>query len=139
MKASLAAWGLMAWIACAGAGASARSLAWTASLDALSMDPHASNVSFTTAFVGNVYETLARFDGQNVDLSKVDVQYAEAKPRLKGRLDSDDESGNQRTAMLNALMALQAQPIGFASGGFSDNEREDASAQLLMRAFNSTP
>jgi len=26
------------------------------------MDPHASNVSLTTAFVSNVYETLARFD-----------------------------------------------------------------------------
>jgi hypothetical protein len=84
-------------------------------------------------------ETLARFDSQTVDLSKVDVNYADASPRLKGRLGADEDFGNPRTAMLNALMALQAQPIGFASGGFSDTERDDASAELLMRAFNHTP
>ena len=85
-------------------------------------------------------ETLARFDSQGVDLSKVGVQYADAGPRLKGRLSADDESANPRVAMMDALMALQAQPIGFASGGFSENELADnASAQLLMRAFNSAP
>lgn len=83
--------------------------------------------------------TLARFDSQGVDLSKVDVQYADASPRLKGRLGADEETGDPRIAMMDALMALQAQPIGFASGGFSDNEIEDASAQLLMRAFNHAP
>jgi peptide/nickel transport system substrate-binding protein len=55
-------WLLAATIALVGAGASAKTLQWTASLDALTMDPHASNVSFTTAFVNNVYETLARLD-----------------------------------------------------------------------------
>lgn len=85
-------------------------------------------------------ETLARFDAGPVDLSKVDMQYADASPHLKGRLAAEDEPVDARAAMLNALMALQAQPIGFASGGFSDNEAPDgASAQLLMRAFNTTP
>lgn len=82
---------------------------------------------------------LARFDSQGVDLSKVEVEYADASPRLKGRLGTDEESGDPRIAMMDALMALQAQPIGFVSGGFGDGEREDASAQLLMRAFNHAP
>ena len=33
-----------------------------ASLDALSMDPHSTNNSFTNAFVGNIYESLVRFN-----------------------------------------------------------------------------
>ena len=85
-------------------------------------------------------ETLARFDAGAVDLSKVDPQLADAGPKLKGRLSADEEPTDTRAAMLNALMALQAQPIGFASGGFSDNEANDgASAQMLMRAFNHAP
>jgi peptide/nickel transport system substrate-binding protein len=46
----------------AGIAANARTLTWAASADALTMDPHATNNSFTTAFVSNVYETLVRFD-----------------------------------------------------------------------------
>ena len=85
-------------------------------------------------------ETLGRFESNNVDLSKVDVQYAAVQPRLKGRQVADEDTANTRTAMLDALMALQSQPIGFASGGFSDNELTDnGSAQLLMRAFNAIP
>ena len=34
----------------------AKTFTWTASADALSMDPHATNNSFTNAFVGNIYE-----------------------------------------------------------------------------------
>ena len=45
-----------------GTVAAARTLTWAASTDALTMDPHASNNSFTAAFVGNIYETLVRFD-----------------------------------------------------------------------------
>jgi peptide/nickel transport system substrate-binding protein len=39
-----------------------QTLTWAASLDALSMDPHSTNNSFTNAFVGNVYESLVRFN-----------------------------------------------------------------------------
>jgi peptide/nickel transport system substrate-binding protein len=42
--------------------AQAATLTWSASLDALSMDPHSTNNSFTNAFVGNVYEALVRFN-----------------------------------------------------------------------------
>jgi peptide/nickel transport system substrate-binding protein len=42
-------------------GAAARTFTWAASTDALTMDPHATNNSFTAAFVSNVYETLVRF------------------------------------------------------------------------------
>ena len=62
MRRYLATLGLVAMAAGASTAAAGNSLAWTASLDALTMDPHASNVSFTTAFVNNIYETLARFD-----------------------------------------------------------------------------
>jgi peptide/nickel transport system substrate-binding protein len=44
------------------AAAAQQTLTWSASLDALSMDPHATNNSFTNAFVGNIYEGLVRFD-----------------------------------------------------------------------------
>ncbi|HET9977793.1 MAG TPA: ABC transporter substrate-binding protein, partial [Burkholderiaceae bacterium] len=39
-----------------------QTLTWSASLDALSMDPHSTNNSFTNAFVGNLYESLVRFN-----------------------------------------------------------------------------
>jgi len=41
---------------------SAQTLTWSASLDALSMDPHSTNNSFTNAFVSNIYESLVRFN-----------------------------------------------------------------------------
>ena len=44
------------------AACQANTLTWSSTLDALSMDPHATNNSFTNAFVGNVYEALVRFD-----------------------------------------------------------------------------
>ena len=37
-------------------------LTWSANLDALSMDPHSTNNSFTNAFVSNIYEALVRFN-----------------------------------------------------------------------------
>jgi peptide/nickel transport system substrate-binding protein len=62
MKGKLVAWGLAAALASISLAAAAKPFAWTASLDALSMDPHATNNSFTTAFTNNIYETLVRFD-----------------------------------------------------------------------------
>ena len=44
------------------ATAGAKTFTWTSSLDALSMDPYSTNNSFTTAFVNNIYEGLARFN-----------------------------------------------------------------------------
>jgi peptide/nickel transport system substrate-binding protein len=44
------------------AAAQANTLTWSSTLDALSMDPHATNNSFTNAFVGNIYESLVRFN-----------------------------------------------------------------------------
>jgi peptide/nickel transport system substrate-binding protein len=49
-------------LSCGLAAAQAQTLTWSASLDALSMDPHSTNNSFTNAFVGNVYEGLTRFN-----------------------------------------------------------------------------
>jgi peptide/nickel transport system substrate-binding protein len=49
-------------LSCGLAAAQAQTLTWSASLDALSMDPHSTNNSFTNAFVGNVYEALTRFN-----------------------------------------------------------------------------
>jgi len=42
--------------------ASANTFTWSSSLDALSMDPHSTNNSFTNAFVSNIYEGLVRFN-----------------------------------------------------------------------------
>ncbi len=44
------------------ATAEAKTFTWTSSLDALSMDPYSTNNSFTTAFINNIYEGLARFN-----------------------------------------------------------------------------
>jgi len=54
--------------------ASAKTLAWTAGMDAVSMDPHSSNSTFTNAFVTNVYESLVRFD----DKLKIEPALAES-------------------------------------------------------------
>lgn len=40
--------------------AAARSLSWSFAADILTLDPHASNNTFTNAFLDNVYETLVR-------------------------------------------------------------------------------
>ena len=42
----------------------AKPFVWTASADALSMDPYSTNNSFTTAFMTNIYEGLVRFNEQ---------------------------------------------------------------------------
>ncbi len=56
----LCALALSASLCCAAASAS--TLTWSASSDALSMDPHATNHSFTNAFISNIYESLVRFN-----------------------------------------------------------------------------
>jgi len=53
---------LAAVLSLAAAGASAANLTWSANLDALSMDPHSTNNSFTHSFVENIYEALTRFN-----------------------------------------------------------------------------
>jgi peptide/nickel transport system substrate-binding protein len=42
----------------------AKTLTWSFSSDILTMDPHASRVTFTNQFLANVYETLVRMDDQ---------------------------------------------------------------------------
>jgi peptide/nickel transport system substrate-binding protein len=62
MKRRLAQLFLALVVAAAAAAGSAKTLVWAAASDALSMDPHSTNVSFTAAFVSNIYEGLVRFD-----------------------------------------------------------------------------
>ncbi len=46
------------------AGVQAKPFSWTAPADTTSMDPYSTNNSFTTAFLGNIYEGLGRFNQQ---------------------------------------------------------------------------
>ena len=59
---SSAAAALVVLMSSAHAQAPAQTLTWSASLDALSMDPHSTNNSFTNGFMGNIYESLVRFN-----------------------------------------------------------------------------
>ncbi len=51
-----------ALLACLSHGVFAKDLTWSFSSDVQTFDPHASRVSFTNAFLANVYETLVRMD-----------------------------------------------------------------------------
>ena len=44
------------------AGVQAKTFTWTASSDALTMDPYSTNTSFSNAFMSNIYEGLVRFN-----------------------------------------------------------------------------
>ena len=44
------------------APAHAKTMTWSFSSDVLTLDPHTSRVTFTNAFLANIYETLVRFD-----------------------------------------------------------------------------
>ena len=55
------------------AGVQAKTFTWTASSDALSMDPYSTNNSFTTSFMNNIYEGLVRFN------EKVEIEPALAE------------------------------------------------------------
>ena len=46
------------------AGAAAKTFHWSYQGDASSMDPMALNETFTLGFQGNIYETLAGYDGE---------------------------------------------------------------------------
>ncbi|MET0546843.1 MAG: transglycosylase SLT domain-containing protein [Caulobacterales bacterium] len=86
----------------------------------------------------NAREALNGFGEMNDALGQVAPGYQVAKaPALKGRLQEDDD-GTARAAFMDALVALQVQPIGFAKGGFGEAENDSAaaSAQMLIRAFN---
>jgi peptide/nickel transport system substrate-binding protein len=64
MKKSLMAFAAALCLASAIVHAQPKTFTWSASLDVLSMDPYSTNNSFTTAFINNVYEGLARFNEQ---------------------------------------------------------------------------
>jgi peptide/nickel transport system substrate-binding protein len=55
------------------AGVYAKTFTWTASADALSMDPYSTNNSFTNSFMNNIYEGLVRFN------EKVEIEPALAE------------------------------------------------------------
>ena len=64
MKKQLLAIGLAMSLTLATTAVQAKTFTWTASADALSMDPYSTNNSFTTAFMTNIYEGLVRFNEQ---------------------------------------------------------------------------
>ncbi len=51
---------LMLWLI--GTPLRAGELTWAYRADVLTLDPHASNKTFTNAFLGNIYESLVRRD-----------------------------------------------------------------------------
>ncbi|WP_179403920.1 ABC transporter substrate-binding protein [Burkholderia guangdongensis] len=62
MKKRLMALGVALSLCLGSVGLKAKTFTWTASADALSMDPYSTNNSFTTAFMNNIYEGLVRFN-----------------------------------------------------------------------------
>jgi peptide/nickel transport system substrate-binding protein len=62
MKKHLLALGIALSLGFGCAGLQAKTFTWTASADALSMDPYSTNNSFTNAFMNNIYEGLVRFN-----------------------------------------------------------------------------
>jgi peptide/nickel transport system substrate-binding protein len=62
MKKQLLALGLALSMALGTTGADAKPFTWTASADALSMDPYSTNNSFTNSFMNNIYEAMVRFN-----------------------------------------------------------------------------
>jgi peptide/nickel transport system substrate-binding protein len=73
MKKQLVALGLALAVTLGSAGLHAKTFTWTASADVLSMDPYATNNSFTNAFMNNIYEGLVRFN------DKVEIEPALAE------------------------------------------------------------
>lgn len=54
--------GIAATLAIAAPDAQAKPFTWAFGGDVLTLDPHASNNTFTNAFLGNIYESLVRHD-----------------------------------------------------------------------------
>ncbi len=73
MKKQLLAIGLALSIALGSSAVEAKTFTWTASADALSMDPYSTNNSFTNSFMNNIYEGLVRFN------EKVEIEPALAE------------------------------------------------------------
>lgn len=62
MKKHLMALGIALSLGFGPVGLQAKTFTWTASADALSMDPYSTNNTFTTSFMNNIYEGLVRFN-----------------------------------------------------------------------------
>lgn len=62
MKKQLLALSLALSLGFGSAGLQAKTFTWTASADALSMDPYSTNNTFSTSFMNNIYEGLVRFN-----------------------------------------------------------------------------
>ena len=73
MKKQLLAIGLAVSLALASTAVQAKTFTWTASADALSMDPYSTNNSFTNSFMNNIYEAMVRFN------EKVEIEPALAE------------------------------------------------------------
>ncbi len=73
MKKHLMTLGLAVAMGLGAGGLQAKTFTWTASADALSMDPYSTNNSFTTSFMNNIYEGLVRFN------EKVEIEPALAE------------------------------------------------------------
>ena len=73
MKKQLLAIGLAVSLTLASTAVQAKTFTWTASADALSMDPYSTNNSFTNSFMNNIYEGLVRFN------EKVEIEPALAE------------------------------------------------------------
>lgn len=73
MKKHLMTLGLAVAMSVGASGLQAKTFTWTASADALSMDPYSTNNSFTNSFMNNIYEGLVRFN------EKVEIEPALAE------------------------------------------------------------
>ncbi len=73
MKKQMLAIGLALSLAFGSSAIQAKTFTWTASADALSMDPYSTNNSFTNSFMNNIYEGLVRFN------EKVEIEAALAE------------------------------------------------------------
>jgi peptide/nickel transport system substrate-binding protein len=62
MRKHLMALGIALSLSFGSAGLQAKTFTWTASADALSMDPYSTNNTFTNSFMNNIYEGLVRFN-----------------------------------------------------------------------------
>jgi peptide/nickel transport system substrate-binding protein len=79
----------------------AASLTWSYSADVLTLDPHASNNTFTNAFVGNIYESLVRMNDRIEIEPALSVSWERTSPtiwRFKLRPDVVFHNGDKLTS-----------------------------------------
>jgi hypothetical protein len=83
-------------------------------------------------------ETLDQFGVMNANLEGIDPAPAKSEG-LRGRFaDPEDDGSAARAAFMEALMQLQASPIGFTGGGFGDHAEDtttESNTQALWAAF----